>query len=86
MRWRSRVTLFAHEDTLQPFKVSFHNIMLEEDPEPIELQHHDEGFIWIEPNHQITHATIGGHEFILKDKNHNSRFSIEVHQLDKDEL
>lgn len=84
--WRSRLTVYANEDETQPFKLSFHNVMVDDDAQPIELQHHDEGFLWIEPNHHVTHSSIGGHKFIVKDKGHNERYSVEIHQLDHDEL
>ena len=60
--------------------------MVDEAAEPIELKHHDEGFIWIDPNHHVTHSAVGGHEFTLRDKSSTDRLTVSVHALDRDEL
>lgn len=86
LRWRSRITLFANDDLDRPFKISFHNTMIDDDPQPIELKHHDEGFIWIEPSHYLTHGTADGREFVVNDKDHASRFSVRIYVVDEGEL
>merc|ERR1719181_2729939 len=48
MRWRVRVHVHPHTDDRQPYKVSFYNLMTEENGEDVELKHHDEGYLWIE--------------------------------------
>lgn len=80
LKWRSRITVFGG-DHLRPFKLSFHNSMHEE---PIEFV--DGGFLWIEANHHVTHSTVGGHNFIINDKEREPRFSVQVHELDNDEF
>ncbi|KAJ1447641.1 hypothetical protein M885DRAFT_542083 [Pelagophyceae sp. CCMP2097] len=86
MKWRARVSFYQHDDEDQPYKVSIHNIMTEDGAEPIELQHHDEAFIWIDPSHHMTHSAAGGNAFSLRDLKHNDRVSFDVHTLDNEEL
>lgn len=85
MKWRMRISLYENEDE-HPYKISFHNVMVEEQEEPVELKHHDEGFIWIDPNHHVTHSAVGGHEFSVRDKSHKERFAVSIHELDDGEL
>jgi len=67
--------------------MSFHNIMVDDEPpQPVELQHHDQGFVWIEPNHHVTHATIPAHDFVVKDKQGKQRYALSLHHVDTDEL
>ena len=86
MTWRTRFSLYENEHDEQRYKISFHNVMVEEVPEPIELKHHDEGYIWIESNNHVTHSAVGGHEFALRDKNSDPRLAVSVHELDANEL
>ena len=85
MKWRNRLSLYQNEDE-HPYKISFHNVMVDEDPQPIELKHHDEGYIWIDPNHHVTHSAVGGHTFYMRDKASEDRYSVSLHELDAQEL
>lgn len=86
LKWRVRVSLYKNEDPDQPYKVTFHNVMLDEAEQPIELKHHANGYLWIEPNHHVTHSAVGGHEFELRDRDAKDRLAVSVHALGRDEL
>ena len=86
MQWRTRLSLYRNDHDAQPYKISFHNVMVEEEPSPIELKHHDEGYIWIDPNNHVTHSAVGGHEFSLRDKDSAERLAVSIHELDATEL
>ena len=85
MKWRNRLSLYQNEDE-HPYKISFHNVMVDEEQQPVELKHHDESYIWIDPNHHVTHSAVGGHTFYMRDKQSKDRFSVSIHELDAQEL
>jgi hypothetical protein len=89
-RGSSRSTLqtqvHPHTDDRQPYKVSFYNLMTEETGEDVELKHHDEGYLWIERGHAVTHSAGLGHTFELRDVEKRSRVSLELHLPDEDEI
>merc|ERR1719337_263043 len=70
----------------QPYKVTFHNVMTDEKDQPVELKHHAAGYLWIEPNHHVTHSAAQGHEFALRDRESKERLAVSVHALGRDEL
>ena len=49
-------------------------------------RHHDEGYIWIDPNHHVTHSAVSGHEFSLRDAASAERLAVSLHGLDPDEV
>ena len=53
---------------------------------PVELKHHAAGYLWIEPNHHVTHSAAQGHEFALRDRESKERLAVSVHALGRDEL
>ena len=85
MTWRTRFSLYENEHDEQRYKISFHNVMVEEVPEPIELKHHDDGYLWIDQAHQTVQATAAGHRFVVRDAKHRDRFALEIHLPDWDE-
>ena len=86
LKWRLRLTVYAHNLEDYPYKLSFHNIMVGEGADPVELKHHEEGFIWIEPNDEVTHSAKPGHPFVVLDVKKTPRFTAEVFAVRSDEL
>ena len=86
MKWRMRLSVYAHDQEEHPYKMSFHNVMVEEGAEPIELKHHEEGHIWIDPSEHVTHSATAGHPFVIRDTKSKGRFTVEVHPAMNDEL
>lgn len=84
MKWRARFSLWEHEEE-DPYKISFHNLMIEDGGEAIELKHHEDGFLWIEPGDHVTHTAGGGHRFEVRDGSHLDKFAVEIHALDPEE-
>ena len=78
--------LYKNDDKEQPYKVTFHNVMTDEKDQPVELKHHAAGYLWIEPNHHVTHSAAQGHEFALRDRESKERLAVSVHALGRDEL
>eukprot|EP00927_Polykrikos_kofoidii_P042316 TRINITY_DN361_c0_g3_i1.p1 TRINITY_DN361_c0_g3~~TRINITY_DN361_c0_g3_i1.p1 ORF type:complete len:197 (-),score=30.83 TRINITY_DN361_c0_g3_i1:78-593(-) len=69
MRTRAKVITYTNSDSetkfSHPLKLSVRNIMSEGGK--VELNHGGNGFIWIEPGHQVTHSTSAGAVFELRD-------------------
>merc|ERR1711903_317954 len=86
LKWRVRLSLYKNDDAEQPYKVTFHNVMTDEKDQPVELKHHAAGYLWIEPNHHVTHSAAQGHEFALRDRESKERLAVSVHALGRDEL
>ena len=86
LKWRVRLSLYKNDDKEQPYKVTFHNVMTDEKDQPVELKHHAAGYLWIEPNHHVTHSAAQGHEFALRDRESKERLAVSVHALGRDEL
>ncbi|CAH0373903.1 unnamed protein product, partial [Pelagomonas calceolata] len=86
LKWRVRLSLYKNDDAEQPYKMTFHNVMTDEKDQPVELKHHAAGYLWIEPNHHVTHSAAQGHEFALRDRESKERLAVSVHALGRDEL
>ena len=86
MKWRARFSVFAHDDYEQPYKVTFYNLMSEPEGEPMELKHHEDGYLWIDQGEHVTRTSQGGHRFEMRDAKHKDRFSLEVHVLDEEDM
>eukprot|EP00927_Polykrikos_kofoidii_P070900 TRINITY_DN6726_c0_g1_i1.p1 TRINITY_DN6726_c0_g1~~TRINITY_DN6726_c0_g1_i1.p1 ORF type:complete len:172 (+),score=31.60 TRINITY_DN6726_c0_g1_i1:46-561(+) len=69
MTSRSRVITYMNSDaetkSFHPLKLTIRNFMSEGGK--LELKHGGDGFIWIEPDHQVTHSTYAQAVFELRD-------------------
>mmetsp|Transcript_19916 Transcript_19916/g.60215 ORF Transcript_19916/g.60215 Transcript_19916/m.60215 type:complete len:184 (-) Transcript_19916:129-680(-) len=88
LQWRSRVAVYEHAGSkVHPYALTFHNLMDDVPPQPVELKHANAGYVWIDPGKNVTHSTGSGHVFYVRDKGSKDRYAVSLHKLDSnDEL
>lgn len=67
---RIRVDVRASTDDPKfPYQITFHNLHVGDrgGNKPIELQHGNSGYIWIDGGHSVSHLTAHGHVFNIRD-------------------
>lgn len=69
-----------HEDRERPFTISLVNLSIEDrsGPYPVELQHSDAGYVWIDPTDVVEHITGQNHIFTIRDKTKSPVFSVTI--------
>lgn len=79
---RVRVTIGENKasDSDRPYTISFVNLSVEDrhGPFPLELQHSNAGFIWIDPADVVEHITGQNHVFTVRDKSKSPVFSVTI--------
>lgn len=92
LRTRVRVEVRAAADEISsggnPYILSISNMAFADRPEPnpVELQHSNSGYIWIEPGHVVSHNTDVNHPFVIRDNQKQVVFALTLNFLDKAEL
>ena len=93
MRNRVRVHIDQNMDAVgtqyRPYQLTFYNLAYgdRDGDYPIELQHGQSGYLWLEGSHYVAHNTNSGHKFTIRDANHMELFSVIVFDPnDGDEL
>ena len=82
---RMRVTIGFNDkggklDKDRPYTISFVNLSVEDrhGPFPLELQHSNAGYVWIDPSEVVEHITGPNHIFTVRDKQKQAIFSVIV--------
>lgn len=87
---RMRVTIDQNKaaDPDRPFTLSFVNLSVEDrhGPFPLELQHSNAGYVWVDPGNVVEHVTAQNHIFTIRDKTKRPVFSVTINGLAKREL
>ena len=78
---RIRVNFDLNEDPDRPFSLGIVNLSVDDrhGPFPVELQHSNSGFVWVDPGEVVTHMTAENHVFTVRDKSKHEVFSVTVH-------
>ena len=84
MRSRVRVHIDRNLDpdpvgsTKRPYQLTFYNLAYgdRDGDYPVELQHGQSGYLWLEGSHYVAHNTMAGHKFTIRDANHQDLFSV----------
>ena len=74
-------------DNDRPYSIAFYNLAVGDrgGDKPIELQHGDSGYIWIDGGESVTHATDAYHTFTIRNADKDTFFSVTIENLN-DEL
>ena len=90
LRTRVKVEVNAAQDEISsggnPYVISIFNMAYADRPEssPVELQHSNSGYIWIEGGHVVSHNTDVNHPFIVRDSKKQVAFTITLNFLDNE--
>jgi len=87
---RIRVTISKNngKDRERPFTISLVNMAIEDrnGPFPLEVQHSNAGYIWVDPGDVVEHITGPNHIFTVRDKTKKSVFSVSINGHAKADL
>ena len=92
LQTRIRIEIHAAADEISsggnPYVISMFNMAYADRPElnPVELQHSNSGYIWIEGGHVVSHNTDVNHPFIIRNTKKQVVFTATLNFLDKEEL
>lgn len=90
LKTRVRVEVNAALDEISsggnPYILSIFNMAFADRPEssPVELQHSNSGYIWIEGGHVVSHNTDVNHPFVVRDTQKQDVFTITLNFLDNE--
>ena len=90
LRTRARVEVRAALDEFSsggnPYILSIFNMAFADRPEssPVELQHSNSGYIWIEGGHVVSHNTDLNHPFVIRDYQKQIVFSVTLNFMDNE--
>lgn len=90
MTSRMRVTIGENtqNDPERPYTLAFVNLSVEDrqGPFPLELQHSNAGYVWVDPGDVVEHVTAQNHIFTVRDKSKRAVFSVTINGTAKREL
>merc|ERR1712032_56387 len=87
VKYRMKVTVYnkkaaeeLHKETLETFSNFPHQITLKnlhyETGEPVEIQHSEKDYTWLEPGKENTQNTEGGHNFTIRSKDKSALLQV----------